>query len=89
MKYPIAIQQGDDDTAYGIIIPDTAGCYSASDEDENILKNAKQAIVLHISGMIEDGEPIPMPTDSNKYKDDPDFEGMPWATVDVQIVEFY
>ncbi|OLF38190.1 MULTISPECIES: type II toxin-antitoxin system HicB family antitoxin [unclassified Psychrobacter] len=89
MKYPIAIQKGDNNTAYGIIIPDIAGCYSASDEYENILKNAKEAIVLHISGMIEDGEPIPMPTDSNNYKDDPGFEGMSWATVDVQIDELY
>ncbi|MGM8909023.1 type II toxin-antitoxin system HicB family antitoxin [Psychrobacter sp. 1U1] len=89
MEYPITIQQGDDNTAYGIIIPDIAGCYSASDEYGNILKNAKEAIVLHISGMIDDGEPIPMPTDSNNYKDDPGFEGMSWATVDVQIDELY
>jgi len=89
MQYPIAIEQGDENTAYGIIVPDIAGCYSASDEHENILRNAKEAIVSHIKCMIEDGEPIPMPTYIDKYKDDPDFEGMSWDMVDVNMDELY
>ena len=45
--------------------------------------------MLHLKGLIEDGEAIPLPTDSTKHKDNLDFEGMDWAVVDIQIHELY
>ncbi|GAF56689.1 MULTISPECIES: type II toxin-antitoxin system HicB family antitoxin [Psychrobacter] len=89
MQYPIAITPSNKTTAYGIFIPDIVGCYSASDERADISNNAKEAIMLHLKGLIEDGEAIPLPTDSTKHKDNLDFEGMDWAVVDIQIHELY
>lgn len=31
MKYPIAIELGGDDKAWGVIVPDLPGCFSAAD----------------------------------------------------------
>lgn len=31
MKYPIAIELGGDDKAWGVIVPDLLGCFSAAD----------------------------------------------------------
>ena len=89
MQYPIAIAPSNETTAYGIFIPDIVGCYSASDERADISNNAKEAIMLHLKGLIEDGEAISLPTDSARHKDNLDFERMDWAVVDIQIHELY
>ena len=50
----------------GIIIkfPDLPGCYPCADKDdtEEALKNAKEALGLHIFGMEQDGEELPSPS---------------------------
>ena len=44
-----------------IEFPDLPGCYPCADKDdtENALKNAKEALGLHIWGMEQDGEELP------------------------------
>jgi len=69
MQYPIAITPSNETTAYGIFIPDIVSCYSASDERADIFNNAKEAIMLQLKGLIEDGEAIPIPTESTKKKE--------------------
>lgn len=32
MKCPIAIEPGSDTTAWGVVVPDLPGCFSAADE---------------------------------------------------------
>ena len=34
MEYPIAIEPGDKTSAFGVIVPDLPGCYSAGDKSE-------------------------------------------------------
>ena len=34
MRYPIAIEPGDDTHAFGVIVPDLPGCYSAGDSSK-------------------------------------------------------
>ena len=50
----------------GIVIefPDLPGCYPCADKDdtEGALKNAKEALGLHIWGMEQDGEELPEPS---------------------------
>ena len=31
MRYPIVIERGDDTHAYGVVVPDLPGCFSAGD----------------------------------------------------------
>lgn len=53
-----------------ISFPDLPGCYPCADKDNTneALKNAKEALGLHLFGMEQDGEPIPEPTPINKIK---------------------
>jgi predicted RNase H-like HicB family nuclease len=44
---------------YGVSFPDFPGCVSAGDDLEDAVKQAHEALALHIQGMIEDGEAIP------------------------------
>lgn len=53
-----------DDDGISIDFPDLPGCCPCADKDdtEMALKNAKEALGLHIWGMEQDGEEIPEPS---------------------------
>ncbi len=46
MKYPIAIESGDADHAFGVVVPDLPGCFSAGDTLDAAIDNAREAIEL-------------------------------------------
>lgn len=85
MYYPIAIEQGSTAHAYGVIVPDIPGCYSAGDTLEEAYTNAKQAIVFHLEGMIEDGEDIPTPKPISQHQHNPELNGMAFGMVEVDL----
>ncbi len=59
----IAIFSYDDD-GINIEFPDLPGCYPCADKDdtESAIKNAREALGLHIWGMERDEEIMPLPT---------------------------
>ncbi len=60
MQYTIMIEQGP--TSYGASVPDLPGCVAVGETLEEVVALIKEAIELHLEGMREDGDPIPMPT---------------------------
>ncbi|GAV23399.1 type II toxin-antitoxin system HicB family antitoxin [Carboxydothermus pertinax] len=48
--------------------PDLPGCLTCGDNTEEALKNAKEALELHLYSMEKDNEPIPEPTPIDKIK---------------------
>ncbi len=85
MLYPIAIEPGDEKHAYGVIVPDIPGCFSAGDTLEEAFLNAREAITFHIEGMIEDGEEIPRPTKLENHRKNKELKGFILALVDVDL----
>ena len=85
MLYPIAINKGDKDTAHGIFIPDLVGCFSAADNYQDVFDNAIEAIELHLEGMVDDGDEIPLPSDIDSHIGNPEYDGMTWALVPVDV----
>ncbi|MDO5679774.1 MAG: type II toxin-antitoxin system HicB family antitoxin [Pelistega sp.] len=84
MKYPIVIEPGNEKTAWGVVVPDLPGCFSAADEGINqAIENAKEAIELWIEEALDNGESIPKPSSIDVYKDDPDYQGWIWAIVEI------
>ena len=57
-------------TEHGISIefPDLPGCLPCADTTEEAVKNAKEAMGLHLWGMEKDKDPIPEPTEFSKLK---------------------
>lgn len=57
-----------DDDGISIEFPDLPGCYPCADKDDTdgALKNAKEALGLHIWGMEQDGEVLPVPSKINE-----------------------
>ncbi len=64
-RYAVVIESGEHNlSAY---VPDLPGCITTGKSVEEIEQNIREAIELHLEGMIEDGEPIPEPTTSVSY----------------------
>ncbi|PGC59228.1 pilus assembly protein HicB [Bacillus toyonensis] len=55
--YPAILEKSSD--GYGIYFPDLPGCVSHADTQEDALKEGREALGLHLSGMEEDNDPIP------------------------------
>ena len=64
-KYAIVIEQGEHNlSAY---VPDLPGCITTGRTVEEIEGNIREAIELHLEGLLEDGEPIPEPHTAVAY----------------------
>lgn len=88
MYYPIAIEPGDDTHAFGAVVPDIPGCFSAGDSFEQALVNAREAIEFHLEGLCEDGFDIPQANPLQAHYSNPDFAGWVWALVEVDITPY-
>lgn len=85
MKYPIAIEPGDENQAYGVVVPDLPGCFSAGDTLDEAIVNAKEVIELWMGTVVEDEGSIPYPSPTGDFQTDPEFSGWIWAVVDVDL----
>ncbi len=89
MKFLIAIEPGTSTTAYGVIVPDLPGCFSAGDTLEEAFDNAREAIDAHCEILAEDGQHLPAPETMAVHQANPDFAGWIWALVDVPIESYW
>jgi predicted RNase H-like HicB family nuclease len=58
--FPAQIEKGE--ISYGVWFVDFPGCVSAGDTIAEAIDGAHEALALHTSGMIEDGQAIPSPS---------------------------
>ncbi|WP_277973109.1 type II toxin-antitoxin system HicB family antitoxin [Pantoea agglomerans] len=86
MFYPIAIETGDHEHAYGVIVPDLPGCFSAGDTLDEAIKNAKEAITGHIELAVELGHDIPAVSTIEALATNPDYAGYTWALVEIDVI---
>ena len=84
MRYPIVIEPGNEATAWSVVVPDLAGCFSAGDTLEEAMIQAEDAITGWIETALDDGQAIPPPTRIEELRAaHPEFEGWTWALVKV------
>jgi len=81
MRYPIFIETGDESVAYGVIVPDLPGCFSAGDTLEEAMVNAEEAAAAWIDAALDAGEPVPEPSAPEHHL--PDYEGMMLGVITV------
>ena len=60
MRYAIVIEKGERN--YSAYVPDLPGCVATGATLDDVKSEIRDAIALHLEGMREDGEPIPLPT---------------------------
>ncbi|OIP20634.1 MAG: hypothetical protein AUK52_10305 [Comamonadaceae bacterium CG2_30_60_41] len=84
MRYPIAIEPGNNATAWGVVVPDLPGCFSAGDTLEGAMIQAEDGITGWIETAQDDGQDIPAPSHIEALRAaHPEFEGWLWALVKV------
>ena len=85
MKFPIAIECGNEDTAFGVVVPDLPGCFSAGDTLEEAYANAAEAIELWVEATLDTGGIIPAPGSLQALRRDPDLAGWIVDMVEVDL----
>lgn len=88
MKFLIVIEAGTPTTAYGVIVPDLPGCFSAGDTLDEAYANAHEAIEAWVEAVIEDGGELPAMRTMAAHQADPDLAGMAFAYVDVPVEKY-
>jgi predicted RNase H-like HicB family nuclease len=84
MRYPIAIEPGNGTQAWGVVVPDLPGCFSAADEGiDQAIENAKEAIGLWIETAIDDGLAIPKPSPITQLQTKREYKNWIWAIVEI------
>lgn len=82
MRYPVAIEAGDNKTAWGVIVPDLPGCFSAGDTLEEALAQTEDAIVGWIDAAIDRGHDVPPPSPIELLRAaHPEMKSWIWALV--------
>ena len=85
MKYLIAIEPGDGERAFGVVVPDLPGCFSAGDTLDEAVDNAREAIELWLETVIDDGGAVPEPGSITEHQANPEYAGWVWAVVPVDL----
>ena len=67
MRYAIVIERTD--ANYGAYVLDLPGCIATGETIEDVERNIRSAIEMHLAGMREDGQPIPAPATQVEYVD--------------------
>ncbi|MBS4052845.1 MAG: type II toxin-antitoxin system HicB family antitoxin [Methylomonas sp.] len=88
MRFIVAIEPGDNDHAFGVVVPDLPGCFSAGDTLDEAFENAKEAIDLWCETVIEDGGMIPPGKTLAEHQANSEFAGWVWSIVDVPVERY-
>ena len=84
MRYPIAIETGTDSTAWGVVVPDLPGCFSAGDSMEEAMVQAEDAVIAWLEAALDAGQDIPKPSSIDAMRAaHPELVGWLWALVKV------
>ncbi len=74
--------------SYGIVFPDFLGCVSVGETMADVAAMGREALQLHVDGMVEDGDLIPEPTSVDFKRLDAEFSDPadpadvePWVAV--------
>jgi predicted RNase H-like HicB family nuclease len=88
MLYPIAISMGDNEHAWGVEVPDIPGCFSAGDDLDDVIAMAREAIEGHFEILAEDGSAIPPANKVTVHAANPQYTGVTWALVDIDVTKY-
>lgn len=85
MFIPVAIHK-DEGSVFGVSVPDIPGCFSYGDTVEDALKNAQEAVIFHVEGLLEDGEFDSLtPSSIEDLQDSNEYPDALWALVDIDL----
>ena len=87
MRYPIAIELGHENAAYGVVVPDLPGCFSAGDTIDEAIGNVEDAILLYLEDTISDGKAPPRASTLDALIASGTYPGWTWALVNIDLAK--
>ncbi len=81
MHYPIAIEPGTDTAAFGVVVPDLPGCFSAGDTLDQAMLAAREAAAAWVDSALDQGLPIPAPSSLETLRHDTRYAGWIFGVV--------
>ena len=81
MRYPIAIEAGTKTTAFGVIVPDLPGCFSAGDTLDEAMAGAEEAAAAWIDAALDAGQAIPAPSSLDVLRGNAEFADWAWGVI--------
>jgi predicted RNase H-like HicB family nuclease len=83
MRYPIAIEPGTETAAFGVVVPDLPGCFSAGDTLDEAIAGAEEAAAAWIDATLDAGAAIPPPSTLEVVQANPDYRGWTYGVISV------
>lgn len=65
MRYAVVVEQANGN--YSAYVPDLPGCVATGATSQEVANNIREAILLHLDGLRQDGLAIPQPTSQCQY----------------------
>ena len=81
MHYPLAIEPGTETTAYGVVVPDLPGCFSAGDTLDLAMIAVEEAAAAWVDSALDQGLPIPPPSSLEALRRDKQYAGWIFGVV--------
>jgi predicted RNase H-like HicB family nuclease len=69
--YVAIVEDAGPDKAVGVWFPDLPGCFSAGDDVDEALRNAKEALSLYADSIAKEGLALPRPRSISALRKDP------------------
>ncbi len=88
MRYPILIEDGTADSAFGVVVPDLPGCFSAGDTLDEALDAAKEAVAAWVDATLDAGEMVPKPSSLEEARRLTGYEGWTVGVVELDSALF-
>jgi predicted RNase H-like HicB family nuclease len=88
MRYPVLIEEGSDTTAFGVVVPDLPGCFSAGDSLDEALEAAKEAAAAWIDAAMDAGTAIPGPSRLEDVRRLPGYDGWTIGVIELDPALF-
>ena len=86
MHYPIVIEPGTETTAFGVIVPDLPGCFSADDTLDEAITAAGEAAAAWIDAALDKGEIVPAASPLDRIQENPEYRGWTFGIISLDPV---
>ena len=85
MRYPIFVEPRGRKRAYGVVVPDLPGCFSAGDTLDEALINAREAVATWLESELDNGNGVPVPTTVDDHLKT--YQGWIPSVVDIDLAD--
>jgi predicted RNase H-like HicB family nuclease len=88
MRYPILVEQGTDTAAFGVVVPDLPGCFSAGDTLDEAVEAAREAAAAWIDAALDEGMSMPPPSSLEAVRNLRGYKGWAVGLIDLEETFF-